>query len=96
MAVIDPAYDGHLLETAREMLDPTQLRYFVAIARHGNITRASKELSISQPTLTVALKNLEEHLGTTLFLRERTGVTLTQTGEELLRSASELFDMMDR
>ncbi len=78
------------------MLDPTQLRYCVAIARHGNITRASKELSISQPTLTVALKNLEEHLGTTLFLRERTGVTLTQTGEELLRSASELFDMMDR
>ena len=78
------------------MLDSTQLRYFVAIAKHGNITRAAKDLSISQPTLTVALKNLEEHLGTTLFLRERTGVTLTQTGQELLRGADELFEVMDR
>jgi molybdate transport repressor ModE-like protein len=77
------------------MLDPTQLRYFVAIARHGNITKAAKELRTSQPTLTVALKNLEDQLGTTLVLRERTGVRLTQTGDELLRVANEVFEVMN-
>jgi len=78
------------------MLDPTQLRYFLAIAQHGNITQAAKALHTSQPTLTVALKNLEEELGTTLFFRERTGVRLTATGDELVRVTRELFEVMTR
>jgi molybdate transport repressor ModE-like protein len=78
------------------MLDPTQLRYFVAIAKHGSITQAAKEIGASQPTLTVALKSLEEQLETTLFFRERTGVRLTSTGDELLKLTQELFELMDR
>lgn len=53
-------------------------------------------LGLSQPTLTVALRNLEESLATTLFLRERTGVKLTATGEELLRHAVEIFSLLER
>ncbi len=78
------------------MLDPTHLRYFLAIAAHGSITAAARALHASQPTLTVALRNLEEHLGTTLVLRERTGVTLTHTGEELVHHAREIFEAMRR
>jgi molybdate transport repressor ModE-like protein len=78
------------------MLDPTQLRYFLAIAANGNITQAAKEVGASQPTLTIALKNLEEQLGTTLFFRERTGVKLTTTGEELVRISEELLALMER
>jgi molybdate transport repressor ModE-like protein len=76
------------------MLDPTYLRYFLAIATHGSITQAAKEIGASQPTLSVALKNLEEQLETTLFFRERTGVRLTSTGRELVRTATELFAMI--
>lgn len=53
-------------------------------------------LGVSQPTLTVALRNLEDSLGTTLFSRERTGVRLTSTGEELLRHAHEIFALLER
>ncbi len=60
------------------------------------MTAAAKALHVSQPTLTVAMKNLEEHLGTQLFVRERNGMRVTSTGEELLRHAREVFELMDR
>lgn len=53
-------------------------------------------LSVTQPTLTVAMRNLEESLGTTLFLRERTGVRLTETGEALLRHATDVMALLAR
>lgn len=60
------------------------------------MTGAAKALHVSQPTLTVAMQNLEEELGTQLFLRERSGVRLTATGEELLGHAQEIFRMLER
>ena len=77
-------------------IDLTQLRYFQAIASCGSLTAAARTLGVSQPTLTVALRNLEESLSTTLFLRERTGVKLTATGEELQRHAVEIFSLLER
>lgn len=59
------------------------------------MTAAARVLGVSQPTLTVAMKNLEERLGTTLLLRERTGVRLTATGTELLRHATEVFTLLE-
>jgi len=81
---------------ASEVLELHHLRYFQAIATSGSITAAAKLLHVSQPTLTVAVRNLEERLGTTLLLRERSGVRLTATGEELLRHAAEIFALVER
>jgi DNA-binding transcriptional LysR family regulator len=72
------------------------LRYFAAIAESGSMTAAAKTLHISQPTLTVAMQNLEEELATQLLLRDRSGVRLTVTGQELLQSASDVFAILDR
>ena len=63
------------------------LRYFQQVAEHGSFTAAARELSISQPSLSVAVRKLEETLGTKLFHRSRQGVTLTRAGEILLEHA---------
>jgi molybdate transport repressor ModE-like protein len=78
------------------MLDLTYLRYFRAIAQCGSMSAAARMLNVSQPTVTVAVKNLEESLKTTLLLRNRNGVTLTKTGEELVRRAEEVFDVLEQ
>jgi len=77
-------------------MDLRDLRYFAAIAESGSMTAAAKALHVSQPTLTVAMQNLEEQLKTQLFVRERSGVRLTTTGEELLKHASEVFLLLER
>ena len=77
-------------------MDLNHLRYFQAVATSGSLTAAAKALHVSQPTLTVAMQNLEERLGTTLLLRDRSGVRLTATGEELLRHAAEVFALVER
>src|ERR1700722_13827118 len=80
----------------RALLDIVQLRYFQAIARCGSFTAAARSLKVSQPTLTVAVKNLEESLRPTLFHRSREGVKLTSTGHELLEHAVQVFTILDR
>jgi len=77
-------------------MDLRDLRYFAAIAESGSMTAAAKALHVSQPTLTVAMQNLEEELTTQLLVRERSGVRLTSTGEELLRHAKDVFHLLDR
>ncbi len=77
-------------------VDLRDLKYFAQIAESGSMTAAARALHVSQPTLTVAMQNLEEQLKTTLFVRERSGVKLTATGEELLRHAEEVFHLLDR
>ena len=58
-------------------------RIFYTVANHGNITKAALELNISQPALSKSIKNLEEQLGGTLFIRTKRGVILTSEGKEL-------------
>ena len=77
-------------------MDLTQLRYFRAIAHAGNMTGAARSLRVSQPTLSVAVKQLEAGLGTTLFLRHNAGVSLTASGEELLRHVDEVMAVLER
>ena len=77
-------------------MELTHLRYFKTIAEHGSMTAAARALNVSQPTITVAVKNLERELGTTLLLRNRDGVTLTETGQELVRHATEVFEVLAR
>ncbi|WP_420381810.1 LysR substrate-binding domain-containing protein [Novosphingobium sp.] len=68
-------------------MDLRQLRYFSALADTLNFHRAAEQLHMSQPPLTVAIRKLEEDLGTALFVREPRGVRLTAAGEAALPSA---------
>ncbi|MCX8568768.1 MULTISPECIES: LysR substrate-binding domain-containing protein [Hyphomicrobiales] len=77
-----------------------QLRYFEALARHSHFGRAADACAISQPAMSVQIKDLEENLGSELFERSARQVRLTGFGEEfaarvrdILRSVDELEDL---
>lgn len=72
------------------------LRYFLEIAREGNMTRAAETLHISQPTLSKQMKNLEEELGKKLFRRGSSSVHLTDEGMLLRKRAEDILDMVDK
>jgi len=57
-----------------------QIRYFLAVCDHGSFTRAAQFVYVSQPSLTQAIKKLEEELGGELFMRDRSGCLLTPLG----------------
>ena len=66
-------------------------RLFFAVARTGSVNRAAQDLGMSQPTLSRRLKELERYVGAPLFFRASSGVKLTQEGEDLRRSASDMM-----
>lgn len=72
------------------------LRYFLEVAKEQSFTNASKQLHITQPTLSRQLALLEEELGTTLFNRNGHGITLTEDGLLLKRRALEIIDLEDK
>ncbi|MDY4082393.1 MAG: LysR family transcriptional regulator [Candidatus Metalachnospira sp.] len=72
------------------------LRYFLEIARVGNMSRAAETLHISQPTLSKQMKELEEELGKKLFRRGSVGITLTDEGMLLRKRAEDILDMVDK
>ena len=74
----------------------SQYRIFYEVARCGNISRAAKELYISQPAISKAIGKLEESLGTRLFLRNSRGVQLTPEGHVLFQHVSDAFDSLSR
>ena len=71
------------------------LQYFLAVCREENISRAADMLHLTQPTLSRQIAQLEEELGTTLFIRGR-HLTLTEDGMKLRRRAEEVVQMIDR
>ena len=72
------------------MVDPRLLRTFLAVCREGSITAAARRLSVSQPSVSVAIAQLEQRLGATLFERSRNGSRLSGEGEALMRHAEAL------
>ena len=72
------------------------LRYFLAVAREENISRAAAALHTSQPSLSRQLKDLEDELGKTLFIRGQRKITLTEDGMFLRKRAEEIVDLADR
>jgi DNA-binding transcriptional LysR family regulator len=72
------------------------LRYFLTVAREGNISKAAEVLHITQPTLSRQLVQLEEELGTQLFHRGSRKIALTNDGMLLRRRAEEIIDLMDK
>lgn len=75
-----------------------QLKYVIALSKVNSINEAAKLLFISQPSLTSALKGLEEELGFDIFLRSKSGISLTVKGSEFLgyaKSVVEQYDILD-
>ena len=72
------------------------LRYFLAVAREENMTRAAELLHVTQPTLSKALKSLEDELGKKLFTRHSFSISLTDEGALLRDRAEDLIFMADK
>jgi LysR family hydrogen peroxide-inducible transcriptional activator len=72
-----------------------QLRYFEALARHGHFGHAADACAISQPALSMQIKELEESLGTELFERGARQVRLTNFGEEFARRVGHILRSLD-
>ena len=70
----------------------TQLRYIIAIADTGSMNEAATSLFISQPSLSLAVKELEKEIGTRLFKRSNRGVSVTQEGMEFLSYARQVVE----
>ncbi|MBN9249291.1 MAG: LysR family transcriptional regulator, partial [Mesorhizobium sp.] len=68
-----------------------QLQYFVAVAEQGTVSRAAQNLSISQSSVTEAIKELESDLGVELFERHSRGLNVTHKGHQFLRHATKIL-----
>ena len=77
-------------------MDLRQLRYFVAIIRCGSITRASLQLNVAQPALSLHIRNMEADLGVPLLFRTPQGVLPTEAGTTLLRHAQLILGQFEQ
>ena len=73
----------------------SRLRYFRAVCENQTITKAAEVVSISQPSLTTAMKELEKELGIRLFHRDRNRISLTEQGEYVYDMTCKMLDMFD-
>ena len=72
------------------------LRYFLAVAREENMTRAAEYLHVTQPTLSKQIQSLEDELGKKLFIRHSFRIELTEAGILLRKRAEDLVSMADK
>ncbi len=72
-----------------------QLQYVLTVATKGSISEAAKTLFVSQPSLTSAVRDLEDEIGITLFNRTNRGTVVTPEGEEFLAYARQVVDQVD-
>ena len=73
----------------------TQLKYAITVAGCRSMNEAAHELFISQPSLSNSIKETETEAGITIFLRSRTGITLTKDGAEFLGYARQVIQQME-
>lgn len=77
-------------------MDTRVIKYFLTVAQINNITKAAKQLHITQPTLSRQIMDLEEELGVTLFDRRQRRMELTQAGILFQRRATTLLQLLDQ
>lgn len=77
-------------------LDWDKLRVFHAVAQAGSLTRAGDTLNLSQSAVSRQISALEDNLGTSLFHRHARGLILTEQGEELFRTAHDIYGKVAR
>jgi LysR family hydrogen peroxide-inducible transcriptional activator len=73
----------------------TELRYIVAVARERHFGRAAETCFVSQPTLSVAIRKLEDELGVTLFERGASEITITPVGQRIIEQAQRVLEETD-
>ncbi len=71
------------------------LEYVIALAEHQNFTRAAQAAAVSQPALSNQIKKLEAEVGVPIFQRDKTGVTLTPFGREMLAKAKQVSELVN-
>ena len=74
----------------------TELKYIVAVAREKHFGKGADACHVSQPTLSVAIKKLEEELGVKLFERNANEITVTPLGEEIIRQAQSVLEQAEQ
>lgn len=72
-----------------------QLRYICAVHKYGSISKAAKKLYISQPTLSIAIKDLENELGIQLLNRGKMGISFTDAGNVMVEEATNILSRVD-
>lgn len=91
-----PPFYGTFVPVPRGSMEIRTLRYFLAVAREENMTRAAELLHVTQPTLSKQLKSLEDELGKKLFERHSFSIELTEEGVLLRNRAEDLVSMADK
>jgi molybdate transport repressor ModE-like protein len=76
-------------------LDPRAVRLFLAVCRAGSISNAAREENLSQPSVSVAMAQLEHRIGAKLFERHRSGIRLTPAGSVLRARAEAMDNILD-
>tara|TARA_R110002124_G_scaffold149220_1_gene315054 strand:- start:202414 stop:203280 length:867 start_codon:yes stop_codon:yes gene_type:complete len=74
---------------------PSDILYFMEVAKTLNISRASERLGISQPSLSLAMQRLENIVGVELLIRNKQGVTLTKAGQQLFAQSGEFIQFWE-
>lgn len=75
-------------------MDIRTMQYYLAVVREGTISAAAQALHVAQPSLSRQMKELEDELGTTLFVRGNRKITLTEEGMVLRKRAEEIVRLM--
>lgn len=75
-------------------LDPRLLRILLAVARKGSFSRAAASLNMTQPSVSIAISQLEDRVGEQVVTRERRGAALTLAGETLVRHAQSIENVL--
>lgn len=73
-----------------------QLYYFFVVAKEGSIKAAARKLHVTQPAISLRIKNLEDELDTPLFERNHRKIELNFTGRQLFKYADEIFDLTQK
>ncbi|WP_215908963.1 LysR family transcriptional regulator [Phreatobacter stygius] len=77
-------------------MDLRQLRYFIAVAEEGHVTRAAERLGMQQPPLSQQIRAMEAEIGVVLFHRLPRGMQLTESGQALLGDARSIIAQLER
>lgn len=73
-----------------------QFEFLLALKRYGSFSQAAPRLFISQPSMSRAIKELEDELGFPIIHRDRTGITFTAVGQQVLAEAEQIMDCVER
>lgn len=82
------------MKEATVSLTLQQLKYVIEVVKRGSMNEAAKRLFISQPSLSSAIKDLEE-IGITIFERSKKGISLSKDGAEFLRYARQVVEQAE-